>query len=119
MSRRSIAATAFGSFSIGAWPTPGTVTSSAPRHDGGTTKFGPWTTSTPPVNASMGGRLPRSHAVRSGRAAALSAEQVAALCQQVPGTRVHASLGAFADHLLAIVNEARAGEFPATVHRKE
>jgi D-glycero-D-manno-heptose 1,7-bisphosphate phosphatase len=40
------------------------------------------------------------HLVRSGRAAALDAEQVQALLEQVPGTRVHTDLAAFATHLL-------------------
>ena len=40
------------------------------------------------------------HLVRSGRAAALDADAVQALADQVPGTRVHDDLSAFADHLL-------------------
>ena len=40
------------------------------------------------------------HLVRSGRAAALDDAQLAQWLAQVPGTQVHASLGAFAEHLL-------------------
>jgi D-glycero-D-manno-heptose 1,7-bisphosphate phosphatase len=40
------------------------------------------------------------HLVRSGRAAALSDEQVAHILAQVPGAEAHDSLGAFAEHLL-------------------
>ena len=40
------------------------------------------------------------HLVLSGRAAGLSAEALQAIVSQVPGTHVHADLGAFADHLL-------------------
>ncbi|MCU0924097.1 MAG: D-glycero-beta-D-manno-heptose 1,7-bisphosphate 7-phosphatase [Burkholderiaceae bacterium] len=40
------------------------------------------------------------HLVRSGRAAALSAAEVAALIAQVPGTFVHQNLGELANHLL-------------------
>lgn len=41
------------------------------------------------------------HLVRSGRAAALSPEDLATIGQLVPATRVHESLGALADALLA------------------
>jgi D-glycero-D-manno-heptose 1,7-bisphosphate phosphatase len=41
------------------------------------------------------------HLVLSGRAAALTPDEVAAVVAQVPGTQVHASLGALADALLA------------------
>jgi D-glycero-D-manno-heptose 1,7-bisphosphate phosphatase len=41
------------------------------------------------------------HLVLTGRAAALSAEQIAQLVHQVPGTHVHADLGAFADFVIA------------------
>jgi D-glycero-D-manno-heptose 1,7-bisphosphate phosphatase len=41
------------------------------------------------------------HLVLSGRAAALGPEQLAQLLAQVPGTEVHASLGGFADFMLA------------------
>lgn len=40
------------------------------------------------------------HLVRSGRAADLTPEQVQQMLDSVPGAVVHASLGAFADHLL-------------------
>ena len=40
------------------------------------------------------------HLVLSGRAAGLAPEAVQALLAQVPGARAHASLAAFADHLL-------------------
>jgi D-glycero-D-manno-heptose 1,7-bisphosphate phosphatase len=40
------------------------------------------------------------HLVRSGRAAALDAAQLAALVRQVPGTWVHRDLGELATHLL-------------------
>jgi D-glycero-D-manno-heptose 1,7-bisphosphate phosphatase len=42
------------------------------------------------------------HLVRSGKAAALDALQLAQLCAEVPGTsvRVHADLAAFAEHLI-------------------
>jgi D-glycero-D-manno-heptose 1,7-bisphosphate phosphatase len=40
------------------------------------------------------------HLVLSGRSAGLSADALQALTSQVPGTHVHADLGAFADHLL-------------------
>ncbi len=41
------------------------------------------------------------HLVRSGRAAALAAGEVAEMLEQVNGARVHADLGEFANHLLA------------------
>jgi D-glycero-D-manno-heptose 1,7-bisphosphate phosphatase len=41
------------------------------------------------------------HLVRSGRAAALAADEVAALVGQVNGARVHGDLGEFATHLLS------------------
>ena len=40
------------------------------------------------------------HLIRSGRAAVLGAELVQAMVDQVPGTRVHSDLAAFAEHLL-------------------
>ena len=40
------------------------------------------------------------HLIRSGRAAVLGPELVQAMVDQVPGTRVHADLAAFAEHLL-------------------
>ncbi|MEO6409983.1 MAG: D-glycero-beta-D-manno-heptose 1,7-bisphosphate 7-phosphatase [Burkholderiaceae bacterium] len=41
-----------------------------------------------------------THLVRTGEAAALDEAQLQALCAQAPGTRVHASLVAFADDLI-------------------
>ena len=41
------------------------------------------------------------HLVLAGRAAGLDAAQVQHLTEQVPGTRVHVDLAAFAEHLLA------------------
>jgi len=41
------------------------------------------------------------HLVKSGRAAALTDQQLADMVAQVPGTRVHDSLEALADHLIA------------------
>jgi D-glycero-D-manno-heptose 1,7-bisphosphate phosphatase len=41
-----------------------------------------------------------THLVRTGKAAALDAAQIAAVCAEVPGTQVHADLAAFVDHLL-------------------
>ena len=41
------------------------------------------------------------HLVCSGRAAGLDAAQIQALVDQVPGTRVHVDLAAFAEYLLA------------------
>jgi D-glycero-D-manno-heptose 1,7-bisphosphate phosphatase len=40
------------------------------------------------------------HLVQTGRAALLDDEQLHAILQQVPGARVHADLGAFAEFLL-------------------
>ena len=40
------------------------------------------------------------HLIRSGRAAVLGPELVQAMVDQVPGTRVHDDLAAFAEHLL-------------------
>jgi len=42
----------------------------------------------------------RPHLVRTGKAARLSAADIEALCAQVPGTQVHADLGAFAEWLI-------------------
>lgn len=47
------------------------------------------------------------HLVRTGKAARLDDAQIAALCVQVPGTVVHADLGAFADHLIRAERRAR------------
>jgi D-glycero-D-manno-heptose 1,7-bisphosphate phosphatase len=41
------------------------------------------------------------HLVRTGRAGVLDDAQLAHMLEQVPGTKVHASLADFADHLLA------------------
>ncbi len=41
------------------------------------------------------------HLVRTGRSANLDEAQCRHILQQVPGTRIHSSLGAFANHLLA------------------
>jgi len=51
------------------------------------------------------------HLVRSGRAAALPAAEVAAMLEQVSGARVHADLAEFAHHLLARehVRDSRSG----------
>jgi D-glycero-D-manno-heptose 1,7-bisphosphate phosphatase len=40
------------------------------------------------------------HLVRTGKAAALDEREIAALCEQLPGTTVHADLNAFADWLI-------------------
>ena len=47
------------------------------------------------------------HLVRTGKGAALSAEQIEALCAQVPGTRVHADLAAFAEHIVHAERKSR------------
>lgn len=54
----------------------------------------------------------RPHLVRTGKAARLDEAQIAALCAQVPGTLVHADLGAFADYVIRAERRARvdAGE---------
>lgn len=41
-----------------------------------------------------------THLVRTGKAATMVPEEIVALCTQVPGTRVHDDLGAFADWLI-------------------
>jgi D-glycero-D-manno-heptose 1,7-bisphosphate phosphatase len=46
------------------------------------------------------------HLVRTGKGARLDEAQLTALCGQVPGTRVHADLGAFADQLLRAERKA-------------
>jgi D-glycero-D-manno-heptose 1,7-bisphosphate phosphatase len=48
----------------------------------------------------------RPHLVRTGKSAGMKAAQIGALCAQVPGTRVHADLAAFAEHM---VREERKG----------
>ena len=54
------------------------------------------------------------HLVRSGRAAALDAGQVADMLQQVPGTVVHRDLGDLATHLLERehVRDSQSGTLP-------
>ena len=47
-----------------------------------------------------------THLVRTGKSALLDAAQLRALCDQVPGTHVHADLAAFAEH---IIQRQRAG----------
>jgi D-glycero-D-manno-heptose 1,7-bisphosphate phosphatase len=46
-----------------------------------------------------------THLVRTGKAGMLDEAELAVMLQQVPGTKVHADLGAFAD---AIIQEERA-----------
>ncbi len=53
------------------------------------------------------------HLVRSGRAALLDEAQLQDVAAQVPGTRVHADLAAFAEHLLARASPAAAPGAPA------
>ena len=48
-----------------------------------------------------------THLVRTGKGAGLSAEQLAALLERMPGTQVHADLGAFAEHLIRAERRAR------------
>jgi D-glycero-D-manno-heptose 1,7-bisphosphate phosphatase len=57
-----------------------------------------------------------THLVRTGKAARLNAQEIEALCAQVPGTLVHADLVAFADFLIrrerkerGIVDESDSG----------
>ena len=40
------------------------------------------------------------HLVRTGKAARMDEAEIAAMCEQVPGTTVHADLGAFAEWLI-------------------
>ena len=47
------------------------------------------------------------HLVRTGKAAALTDAQLAALCAQVPGTQVHADLAAFAEHMIRTEHKSR------------
>jgi len=47
------------------------------------------------------------HLLRTGKAARLDDAQIEALCAQVPGTRVHADLAAFADYLLRAERQGR------------
>ena len=51
-----------------------------------------------------------THLVRTGKTAALDAQQLRLMLDQVPGTRVHADLAAFADHLIGRDAESRGGE---------
>lgn len=48
------------------------------------------------------------HLVRTGKGAGLDAAQLQALCEQVPGTVVHADLTAFADHMIRAERKGRA-----------
>jgi D-glycero-D-manno-heptose 1,7-bisphosphate phosphatase len=48
------------------------------------------------------------HLVRTGKGAGLDAAQLQALCEQVPGTLVHADLTAFADHMIRAERKGRA-----------
>jgi D-glycero-D-manno-heptose 1,7-bisphosphate phosphatase len=48
------------------------------------------------------------HLVRTGKGASLDAAQLQALCEQVPGTLVHADLTAFADHMIRAERKGRA-----------
>ena len=50
----------------------------------------------------------RPHLVRTGKGARLNADEVAELCNAVPGTRVHADLTAFAEHLIQTERKGRA-----------
>lgn len=56
-----------------------------------------------------------THLVRSGKAARMGEAEIVQLCAQVPGTTVHADLGAFADWLIERERAARiaAGETPS------
>jgi D-glycero-D-manno-heptose 1,7-bisphosphate phosphatase len=49
------------------------------------------------------------HLVLSGRATAMDDEQLQTMLEAVPGTRIHADLGHFADHLLQRENQADSG----------
>lgn len=49
----------------------------------------------------------RPHLVRTGKGAQLDQAQVEALCAQVPGTRVHADLAAFAEYMIRTEREGR------------
>ncbi len=48
-----------------------------------------------------------THLVRTGKGAHLDDAQIDALCAQVPGTRVHADLAAFAEHLIREARKSR------------
>jgi D-glycero-D-manno-heptose 1,7-bisphosphate phosphatase len=47
------------------------------------------------------------HLVRTGKGSAMDDAQIAALCQQVPGTQVHADLSAFAEHIIRAERKRR------------
>ena len=49
----------------------------------------------------------RPHLVRTGKGAALDDAELEALCNEVPGTRVHADLAAFADHMIRVERKVR------------
>jgi len=57
----------------------------------------------------------KPHLVRTGKAARMGEAQIAELCAQVPGTTVHADLGAFAEWLIEGERAVRvaAGEPPS------
>ena len=57
----------------------------------------------------------RPHLVRTGRAARLTDDEVAAMLAQVPGAQAHSDLGAFAEHLLAH-EAAAAAEHASAAH---
>ena len=50
----------------------------------------------------------RPHLVRTGKGAHLNADEIAELCNAVPGTIVHADLTAFAEHLIQTERKGRA-----------
>ena len=50
----------------------------------------------------------RPHLVRTGKGARLNADEIAELCNAVPGTVVHADLTAFAEHLIQTERKGRA-----------
>jgi D-glycero-D-manno-heptose 1,7-bisphosphate phosphatase len=56
------------------------------------------------------------HLVRCGRAQALGPAELADIQAQVPGARVHDSLDAFVDHLLAQEDLPRSGPAPLGAH---
>ena len=61
----------------------------------------------------------RPHLVRTGKGARLNADEIADLCNAVPGTMVHADLTAFAEHLIQTERKGRAhpGESDSTYGR--
>jgi D-glycero-D-manno-heptose 1,7-bisphosphate phosphatase len=48
------------------------------------------------------------HLVRTGKGARLNADEIAELCEAIPGTVVHADLSAFAEYLIAEERKGRA-----------